>query len=145
MNGQNSNAYPSKPIIGVGAIVQKDRKVLLVKRGVEPSIGLWAIPGGTLNLGESLRECAERELLEETGITAKAQECVYVFDFVEHDAQNKIKYHFVVIDFAAAYISGEPHGADDALEARWFSPRELNDIAVSKNTLTALHAIGFLN
>lgn len=143
MNEQNSNAYPLTPIIGVGAIVIKDGKVLLVKRGVEPSIGLWAIPGGTLKLGESLRDCAERELLEETAITAKAQECIYVFDFVEHDTQNKIKYHFVVIDFAARYISGEPQGADDALEARWFSPWELNNFPVSKNTLAALRYIGF--
>ena len=145
MNEQNSNAYPARPIIGVGAIVQKDGKVLLVKRGAEPSFGLWAIPGGTLQLGESLRECAERELLEETGITAKAEECVYVFDYVERDAQGNIKYHFVVVDFAAAYISGEPHGADDALEARWFAPGELEKIDVSKNTLAALCCIGFLD
>src|SRR4030066_1984105 len=120
MNEQNSNSYPAKPIVGVGTIVQKDGKILLVKRGVEPSLGLWAIPGGTLKLGESMRQCAERELLEETGIVAKAKECVYVFDFIEPDAQEKIKYHFVVIDFAAKYIAGEPQGADDALEARWF-------------------------
>lgn len=143
MDEKNSNAYPARPIIGVGAIVQKDGKVLLVKRGVEPSLGLWAIPGGTLHLGESLRECAERELLEETGITAKAEECVYVFDFVERDEQKKIKYHFVVFDFAATYASGEAQGADDALEARWFASAELEKNAVSKNTLEALRAIGF--
>ena len=143
MNKQHGNFYPAKPLVGVGAIVQKDGKILLVKRGVEPSFGLWAIPGGTLKLGESMHQCAERELLEETGITAKAEECVYIFDFVEHDAQGKIKYHFVVADFAAKYISGEPQGADDALEARWFSPQELNSIAVSKNTLAALRTIGF--
>jgi len=144
MNEQQGNSYPAKPVIGVGAIVQKNGKILLVKRGVEPSLGLWAIPGGTLKLGESMRQCAERELLEETGITAKAEECVYVFDFVERDAQENIKYHFVVVDFAAGYISGEPQGADDALEARWFAPRELENIAVSKNTLAALRYIGFL-
>ena len=144
MSEQNSNAYPAKPIIGVGAIVKKDGKVLLVRRGVEPSLGLWAIPGGTLKLGESMRECAERELLEETGITAKAEECVYAFDFVERDEQKRIKYHFVVIDFATKYISGEPQGADDALEARWFAPEELLKLVVAKNTLAALRYIGFL-
>lgn len=144
MNEQNSNSYPTKPIVGVGAIVQKGGKVLLVKRGVEPSLGLWAVPGGTLKLGESMRHCAERELFEETGVTAQAGECVYTFDFVERDAQGKIKYHFVVVDFAAKYISGEPQGADDALEARWFAPGELKNIAVSKNTLAALRYIGFL-
>ena len=63
MNKQKGNSYPAKPIIGIGTIVQKDGKILLVKRGMEPSLGLWAIPGGTLKLGESMRECAERELL----------------------------------------------------------------------------------
>lgn len=144
MNKKHSNFYPEKPIVGVGTIVQKDGKILLVKRGVEPSLGLWAIPGGTLKLGESMRECAERELLEETGIIAKAEDCVYVFDFIEHDDEEKIKFHFVVIDFAAKYISGEPKGADDALEARWFAPEELSKLAVAKNTLAALHAIGLL-
>jgi ADP-ribose pyrophosphatase len=144
MNEQNSNSYPAKPIVGVGAIVQKDGKILLVKRGVEPSLGLWAIPGGTLKLGESMRQCAERELLEETGITAKAEECVYVFDFMERDEQEKIKYHFVVVDFAAKYISGEPQGADDALEARRVAPEELSKLVVAKNTLAALRYIGFL-
>src|SRR4030066_2172155 len=120
MGLQTSNSYPLTPCVGVGAITIKDEKVLMVKRGVEPSYGLWAIPGGTLKLGESMRQCAEREMLEETGIVAKAKECVYVFDFIEPDAQEKIKYHFVVIDFAAKYIAGEPQGADDALEARWF-------------------------
>ena len=144
MNEQQGNSYPAKPVIGVGAIVQKNGKILLVKRGVEPSLGLWAIPGGTLKLGESMRQCAERELLEETGITAKAEECVYVFDFVERDAQGKIKYHFVVVDFAAKYTSGEPQGADDALEARWFSSEELTKLAVAKNTLAALRYIGFV-
>ncbi len=144
MNQQNSNSYPAKPIVGVGTIVQKDGKILLVKRGVEPSLGLWAIPGGTLKLGESMRQCAERELLEETGIIAQAEDSVYVFDFIERDAQGIIKYHFVVVDFAAKYISGEPHGADDALEARWFAPKELSKLAVAKNTMAALRYIGFL-
>ncbi|MBN1473439.1 MAG: NUDIX hydrolase [Syntrophaceae bacterium] len=144
MNQQNSNSYPLKPIVGVGTIVQKDGKILLVKRGVEPSLGLWAIPGGTLKLGETMRECAERELLEETGIIAKAEDCVYVFDFIEHDARGKIKFHFVVIDFAAKYMSGEPKGADDALEARWVAPEELSKLPVAKNTLAALRYIGFL-
>src|SRR4030065_1916467 len=67
MGLQTSNSYPLTPLVGVGAITIKDEKVLMVKRGVEPSYGLWAIPGGTLKLGESMRQCAEREMLEETG------------------------------------------------------------------------------
>jgi 8-oxo-dGTP diphosphatase len=144
MNSESSNAYPLTPRVGVGAITVKDGKVLLVKRAIEPSKGLWAIPGGTLKLGETLQECAAREILEETGIRIKVGACVYVFDFLERDDKGKIKFHFVVVDFAADYISGEPKGADDALEARWLSPAELSNLPVAKNTLNALRSIGFL-
>ncbi|OGP90181.1 MAG: hypothetical protein A2031_08400 [Deltaproteobacteria bacterium RBG_19FT_COMBO_43_11] len=144
MGLQTSNSYPLTPRVGVGAITIKDEKVLMVKRGVEPSYGLWAIPGGTLKLGESMRQCAEREMLEETGITVKAGACVYVFDFIEHDDKEKIKFHFVVIDFAADYISGEPKGADDALEACWLSAEDLKLLPVAKNTIAVLRSIGFL-
>ena len=80
MEKVSGNAYPAFPRVGVGAIVIKDDKVLLVQRGVEPGLGLWAIPGGTLKLGETLQTCAAREILEETGITIAVGECIYVFD-----------------------------------------------------------------
>ena len=144
MNSENTNAYPAGPRVGVGAMVIHEGKILLVKRGVEPGKGLWAIPGGTLHLGETLRQCAAREILEETGITVAVGECIYVFDLIERDEAGKIKFHFVVVDFAALYVSGEPVGADDADEARWLAPEELCDLPVSQNTLQALHATGFL-
>jgi ADP-ribose pyrophosphatase len=138
------NAYPWTPRVGVGAIVIRDEKVLLVQRGIEPGRGLWAIPGGTLKLGETLQECAAREILEETGVTIVVGQCIYVFDLIERDDAGKIKFHFVVVDFAALYVSGEPKGADDAVDARFLSPSELTALPVSKNTLKALHSIGFL-
>lgn len=144
MEREPGRAYPRTPRVGVGAITIKDGKVLLVKRGIEPSKGLWAIPGGMLKLGETLQECAARETLEETGIRIKVGACVYVFDFLERDDAGKIKFHFVIVDFAADYISGEPKGADDALEARWLAPEELRIFPVAKNTLAALRSIGFL-
>ena len=144
MEQKSSNTYPLTPRVGVGAITLKDGKVLLVKRAIDPNKGLWAIPGGTLKLGETLQECAAREILEETGVRIKVGACVYVFDFLERDAKRKIKFHFVVVDFAADYISGEPRGADDALEAEWLSPAEINKLSVAKNTLKALRSIGFL-
>lgn len=144
MNSESSNVYPATPRVGVGAITVKGGKVLLVKRGIEPSKGLWAIPGGTLKLGETLQECAAREIWEETGIRIKVGDSVYVFDFLERDDKRKIKFHFIVVDFAAEYLSGEPQGADDALEAHWLSPAELSELPVAKNTLKALRSIGFL-
>jgi len=144
MELKNKNAYPETPKVGVGAIVIHEGKILLVKRGIAPAKGLWAIPGGTLRLGESLRECAARELLEETGITAAVGDCIYVFDLIERDDAGKIRFHFIVVDFAALYVAGEARGADDADEAGWFAPEELASVPVSGNTIKALQSIGFL-
>jgi len=127
--------YPDRPIVGVGAVVMKDGKVLLVKRGIDPNKGLWAIPGGSLKLGETLQEGAEREIMEETGITIKAKDPVYSFDFFERDGDGRIRFHYVIVDMIADYVGGEAQGADDALEARWVSQGELKDMDVSRNTL----------
>lgn len=136
--------YPDSPRLGVGAIVIKDGRVLLVKRGIAPSKGLWAIPGGSVELGETFRDAAEREIMEETGIAIRAGKLAYVFDFIERDDSDKILFHFVIVDVMADYISGTPKGADDALEARWVSPEELKELPMSKNTLKVLGEIGFL-
>jgi len=135
--------YPDFPRVGVGAIVIKDDKVLLVKRGIPPSKGLWAIPGGHVELGETLQETAEREILEETGIVIKAQKPAYAFDLIERDDLGKIRFHYIVVDLMAEYISGEPLGADDALEARWLSWEEIEALPVSQNTVKLLKTINF--
>ena len=139
------NIYPLVPRVGVGAIIIHEGNILLVERGVEPSRGLWAIPGGTLKLGETLQECAAREILEETGISIKVGACIYVFDYFERDESGKVRFHFVIVDFAAEYISGDPKGADDAEDARWVAPEELSKLPVAKNTLKALKEIGFID
>ena len=133
--------YPESPVVGVGAVVIKDGKVLLVKRGVDPKKGLWAIPGGSLKLGETLQEGAEREIMEETGITIRAKEPVYSFDFFERDDDGRVRFHYVIVDMMADYIGGEVQGADDALEARWVSPDELKYLEVSRNTLKILDSL----
>ena len=133
--------YPESPVVGVGAVVIKGGKVLLVKRGVDPKKGLWAIPGGSLKLGETLQEGAEREIMEETGITIRAKEPVYSFDFFERDGDGRVRFHYVIVDMMADYIGGEVQGADDALEARWVSPDELKYLEVSRNTLKILDSL----
>ncbi|MEA3470290.1 MAG: NUDIX hydrolase [Thermodesulfobacteriota bacterium] len=135
--------YPDLPRVGVGAVVIQNDKVLLVKRGIPPSKGLWAIPGGNMKLGETLKETAEREIMEETGIAIEAGDPIYAFDFIERDDEGAILYHYVVVDLLAEYREGEPHGADDALEARWCTWEELLQLPVSKNTLALLRKIGF--
>jgi ADP-ribose pyrophosphatase len=137
--------YPQRPIVGVGAIVIREGKVLLVKRAAAPSRGLWAIPGGSLELGETIQKGAEREILEETGIRIKAGAPVYAFDFLEHDERGRLKYHFVIVDVEGEYVAGEVQAADDALDARWVSPEELPGMPVSRNTLKILSARGFIS
>ena len=144
MERELNKIYPLVPRIGVGGITIHEGRVLLVKRGAAPNRGQWAIPGGTLQLGETLQECVAREILEETGVTIKVGDCVYVFDYLERDEAGKVKYHFVVVDYIGKYISGEPKGGDDAEEAGWFKPEDLNKMTVAKNSIAALREIGFL-
>lgn len=139
----SNRLYPESPRVGVGALVIHGGKVLLVKRGVAPSAGFWAPPGGSLELGETLESCAERETLEETGITVRADKPVYAFDYIERDRAGEIMFHFVIIDLWAEYISGEPVGRDDALEAKWVGKDDIGSLQIGKNTLKLLRATGF--
>ncbi len=126
--------YPSVPRVAVGAIIFKDDRVLLVRRGKAPARGQWAIPGGSVTLGESLQQAAEREIFEETGIRISAGEPAYVFDVVDHDDDGRIRYHYVIVDLDATYRGGELSPGDDALEARWVAAPELEDLDVSLPT-----------
>lgn len=135
--------YPESPRVGVGAVVIREGRVLLVRRAVPPSQGLWAIPGGGLKLGETLRQAAEREIFEETGITIRAGEPIYIGDLVHRDEAGRIRFHYVVVDFAAEDLGGEVRGSDDALDARWISPGEFDALEATKTTRELLAQIGF--
>lgn len=136
--------YPDSPRVGVGAVVIKEGRVLLVRRGVAPASGLWAIPGGALELGETLQEAAEREIREETGITIRAGEPVFTCDVCHRDNDGRVRFHYVIVDLAADYVSGDVSAADDALEARWVAPEEMETLPATKTTVKLLEQIGFL-
>lgn len=140
MNGPKP---PQHPQVAVGAVVFREGKVLLVKRIKDPQKETWAIPGGSVNLGESLQEAVEREIKEETGLTIKAKKPVHSFDLIERDEQGAIRFHYVIIDLEAEYVSGQLMPADDALDAGWFTPEELNDMAVTQGTRNLLRRLGF--
>lgn len=129
------------PQIGCGAIVRRDDSVLLVKRGREPRKGQWAIPGGRVHAGETLHQATEREVLEETGITIRAREMVYQLEYIEHDDEGEIAFHYVVLDYAGEYISGEPLAGDDADETAWVPFNALADMTLSDSTRDALHTL----
>ena len=126
--------YPDAPRTAVGAVVFKDDAVLLVQRGNPPSRGMWSIPGGRIRLGETLQAAAEREILEETGVVIRANAPVLVYDVIQKDDRGGVKYHYVIVDLAADYVSGEPKAGDDAADARWITADELTRIAVNPAT-----------
>lgn len=126
--------YPASPRVAVGAVVFKENRVLLVKRDNPPGKGLWAIPGGRVRLGETLQVAAERETREETGVIIRAKDPVYTFDVIERDARGRIRFHYVIVDLLADYISGQPNPGSDACDACWIAQPELDEIALSPST-----------
>lgn len=122
------------PQVAVGAVVFKDNRVLLVQRKNEPASGQWAIPGGRVNYGETLKAAAEREVLEETGLRIEAGKTIFIFEYIK-------SFHYIIIDLEAQFISGEPVAADDALDVRWVSSRELKQLHVTPSTLQLLKEI----
>jgi ADP-ribose pyrophosphatase len=131
-------AYPDHPRLAVGAVVFHAGRVLLVRRGHPPSRDQWAIPGGSVRLGETLQEAAEREIREETGIIIRAGEPVLTFDTVVRDPDGRVRFHYVIVDLIADYVDGVPRAGDDAADARWVYPESLGRLAVSPPTLDLL-------
>jgi len=126
----DDRTYPARPIIGVGALVWRDGKILLVKRGKAPAKGEWSLPGGAQELGETVEETARREVREETGCEIGALTFLGAFDSIERDDQGKVLYHFTLVDFETEWVSGEPSPGEAEEEARFISLEELNDLKV---------------
>jgi len=135
--------YPDTPLVGVGAIIIDQERVLLVKRGNEPLAGSWSIPGGLLDIGETLRQAVVREAFEETGLTVEAGELLGVYDRIMLDADQCTRYHYVLVDFLCRRISGELQAAGDAADARWFTSSELSQISLAEDTAEVIR-LGFL-
>ena len=129
-----SRGYPEAPRVAVGAVVFHGHRVLLIRRGQAPSDGQWALPGGSVELGETLPQAAEREVREETGITIAAGETIHVFDLIERDETGQVRFHYVIVDLAARYLGGKLQAGDDAAEARWVSADEIKQLPVSPAT-----------
>jgi len=123
--------YPDRPLVGVGAVIVHDGRAVIVQRATEPLKGQWSIPGGALEVGETLRQCAAREALEETGLRVEALDVLDVFDSIYTDPDGRTRYHYVLIDFFCRFIDGELKVGSDAAQARWITRDELQllDIA----------------
>ena len=127
--------FPEIPLVGVGAIIIDGGRVVLVKRANPPQQAQWSIPGGALEVGELVREAAVREAREETGLVVQPGELLGVFDRVLRDAENRVQYHYVLIDFLCRCIGGELRAGSDAAEVRWFQPDELAGLNLAEDTL----------
>ncbi len=130
----NNRKYPNRPLIGVGAVVIKEGKFLLVKRKYEPNVGNWSLPGGLIELGEKVCEALIREVIEECGIEVKPTKIIEVIDFIEKDKKEKLKYHYVIIDYEAEYINGILNPASDVTEVNWFALDELINLNLPEIT-----------
>jgi len=111
--------------VGVGGVVLIDGRVVLIRRGKEPLHGRWVIPGGTVELGETLHEAVVREMQEETGLLVAPREVVLVFDRIQREGPS-VEYHYVIIDYACEYVSGELKAGSDADEVALVAPEELD-------------------
>lgn len=136
--GRTRNAFPDHPVPAVGAIVFREAAVLLVKRGQEPNRGRWSVPGGSLEVGETVEAAAVREVREETGVVARPLRPVYVMDFVDRDPADRVRWHYVLIDVLCEYVSGEPVAASDAENARFVPLRELAEYDIAPTAIEAL-------
>jgi ADP-ribose pyrophosphatase YjhB (NUDIX family) len=126
--------YPQAPVASVGAIIIRHDKILLVKRGRQPSKGLWSIPGGAIELGESARNALKREVKEECGIDIRVGPIFDIVDKVTRDRKGRIVYHYIIIDFIAKYVKGSLKAATDITDVSWFSPREMAKLAMPART-----------
>ncbi len=130
-----TRSYPRTPLVGVGVITfNSDRQVLLVKRGSEPAKSLWSLPGGLVELGERVRDAGIREVKEECNIDIEPLDVISVVDLILQDAEGKIKYHYVLIDYLAKFISGELKPQSDVIAAQWFSQHQLADLDIPEVT-----------
>src|SRR5665213_1646809 len=102
----DSRTYPERPIVGVGAVIFDGDRVLLVKRGHEPLMGAWNLPGGAVEVGETLDAALAREVLEETGLSVEVGPVVEVLDSVRFDADGRVEYHFVIVDYLCRVFAG---------------------------------------
>ena len=138
---QERREYPRAPLIGVGAVAIKDGKILLMKRAFEPGKGKWSIPGGLVEVGETLSDACAREMEEETGIKIHVLELINAYDMIVPDEAGKIKYHYVLIDFLVRPIGGTERSSVEVLEMKWVTYEEARQLDMTNSARKALQEL----
>jgi ADP-ribose pyrophosphatase YjhB (NUDIX family) len=118
--------YPAAPMVGIGIVLLRQDRVLLIKRGRPPAAGEWSLPGGAQELGETAEQAARRELLEETGLTAGALTLVAHVDSIHRDGAGLVQYHYTILDFCGDYAGGEARAGGDVTDVAWVHPSDFD-------------------
>jgi 8-oxo-dGTP diphosphatase len=141
----SSREYPERPVIGVGGVIIDRDLTVLIRRGSEPLLGQWSIPGGTLEIGETLEEGVARELLEETGIVVRVLELIEVFDriYLENGSdtaadKKKPRFHYVIADYLCECIGGEPRAGSDVTDLAFAREEELEKFQLTETATRIL-------
>jgi ADP-ribose pyrophosphatase YjhB (NUDIX family) len=130
--------FPEVPLVGIGAIIIEGDRVVLVKRAHPPIQGQWSIPGGVLEVGEMVREAAVREAREETGLIVEPGDLLGVYDRILRNVEERVQYHYVLIDFLCRAVGGTLFAASDAADVRWFRREELTALNLAEDTLDVI-------
>ncbi|MCC7126656.1 MAG: NUDIX hydrolase [Acidobacteria bacterium] len=130
--------YPASPTVGVGGVVVRGDRALIVRRGHEPRKGEWSLPGGLVELGETLTDAVRRELLEETALTVTVGPIVETFDRIHRDPTGRVRFHFVIIDFLCYADDGEPVAGSDAEAVAWATSEELDAYGVNPHAASVI-------
>ena len=136
--------YPQHPLAAVGAVIKNDDQILLIKRRYEPSMSKWSIPGGLIELGERIQEALKREAEEETGLKVEVDKLIDAIDNIVTTEDNKIKFHYVLIDYLTHPVGGKLTPSNEALDIKWFKSEELEKYELTRTTKTLLKQIKFL-
>jgi 8-oxo-dGTP diphosphatase len=128
-----SRQYPKKPVVGVGALILDGDKILLEQRKNEPSKGKWSVPGGLVELGESMEDAVVREVKEETGLDVYEPRLVDVVNYVSYGERGAVMYHYVIVDYLVAVRSGKPKAASDAAALKWVPFNELEQYDLTES------------
>jgi ADP-ribose pyrophosphatase YjhB (NUDIX family) len=135
MTPADDRRYPKRPLVGVGALIFNRGRILMAQRGKEPLKGWWSLPGGALEIGESLDAAVRREVLEETGLEIEPVRVFEIFERIMRDAEGRPEYHYVLIDYVCRITGGTLRAGDDVCRVEWVRPEGLKELQITEGTL----------
>lgn len=133
-----SRRYPEHPLLGIGAIIFNDDRILMVERAGNPLKGYWSLPGGLVETGETLETAVKREILEETGLHVEPQQMFELFERIMRDPQGQAEYHYVLLDYLCKVVGGTLQAGDDVGRAEWVRREDLPSLLITEGTLDVI-------